>query len=158
MHITRLLALASASVLLSACSQDDNLLKLLANASVPRGAAAITKSCTSFLGLGPAVATFEISPELAKEAASLAGGFSEGSAWSHHDSMPEFVKERSRKVVGISATLLDGKDCLQGLTPSARAILFEKMPGTYYASPAEDVVIVLFAEPQGSGVIFVQSP
>ncbi len=88
----------------------------------------------------------------------LTGRFSENPAWSVHESMPDFHKDRSGAFVGIGATLLDGKECLRSLTENANTILFETMPGTYYASPNEEVIIVLFTEPKGTGVIFVQSP
>lgn len=158
MPLRRLLALSATALLLAGCTQEDNLKNLLDQTLSAQGEVTITTSCTSFLGLGPSVAIFEVSPKLAEEAMGLTGRFSDNPAWSVHKSMPDFHKDRSRAFVGIGATLLDGKECLRSLTEKANTILFETMPGTYYASANEEVNIVLFAEPRGTGVIFVQAP
>lgn len=72
--------------------------------------------------------------------------------------MPEFEKGRSRLDVGIAATLLDGKACLRQITDEADAILFGPKPGSYDASSNEQVVVIVFDDPQAQGVIFMQGP
>ncbi|NUB46826.1 hypothetical protein GEU84_020795 [Fertoebacter nigrum] len=158
MPLSRLLAISVNALLLGGCTQEGHLLDILARALSSDGEVKIETSCTAFLGFGPAVAIFQVSPGLAEEAVSLTGRFAENWAWSHHESMNDFHKKRGVRTVGIGATLLDGKDCLKKLTANADALLFDKMPGAYFASPDEEVVIVLFSEPQGRGAIFVQAP
>jgi hypothetical protein len=150
--------LSVSAFLLGGCTQEAHLKDILAHALSAKGEVTVEKSCTYFLGFGPAVAIFQISPGLAEEVVGLTGRFAEDSAWSHHDSMIDFYEERGVQTVGIGATVLDGKDCLRGLIANADAVLFDKMPGAYFASPDEEVVIVLFSEPQGRGAIFVQPP
>lgn len=158
MPINRPLAVSVTMLFAVGCTQDGNLMEILAKALPADASPTLTDSCTSFLGFGPAVGIFEVSLEMAREAAGFKGRFAETLLWSQHGSMVEFAEARSHQIAGINATLLDGKDCLREMTAGADEIMFGDTPGTYYASPDEQVVIVIFSGDLGKGAIFVQSP
>lgn len=155
MQFDRLVPFA-AIAFLSSCRTEGHYTELLDQALSTQGQVQITASCAPLLG--PAVALFQVPPDLAQEALSLTGRFSGHVGWSLHNTFSDFEAKRSRRNPGIAATLLDAKPCLQKLTPKARAILFEAMPGAYFASPQEDMVILLLAEPAGQGVLLLQAP
>lgn len=157
MLINRLLAVSAIMLFTVSCTQQSILMEALSAALPAEATPTLTDSCTTFLGLGPAVALFEVSPEIARDAAGVKGPFADTTSWSQHESMPAFAEARSHKITGINATLLDGKGCLREMTADADAILFEHSPGTYYASPNQKVVIVLLSGDLGKGVIFMQS-
>lgn len=72
--------------------------------------------------------------------------------------MREFVEQRSdRRGADLGATILYGQICLHDLSNAANSRHFDERPGFYYASDDERVVIVLFDQPPGAGVIFVQA-
>jgi len=144
--------------LLSACTQDDNLIDLLRDALPPALEPQLTATCTSFLGLGPAVAVFKIYRGAAVNLTVQSEHLPNGNLWSRHEAMSDFVEVRSQTSVGVGATLPDGKNCIRNLTADADLILFGENSGTYYTSANEQVVIVLFDSPKDTGAIFVQSP
>ena len=158
MPINRLLAVSCTLLFTVGCTQDSNIMEILGEALPGDESPTLTNSCTSFLGFGPAVGIFEVSPEAAREAAGFRGRFAGTSSWSQHGSMLAFAEARSQEVLGINATLLDGKECLREMTADADKILFGDLPGTYYASPDQEVVIVLFSDTSAKGAIFIQSP
>jgi len=158
MPINRLLAVSATMLFAVGCTQNSHLMKILGNALPADASPTLTDSCTSFLGFGPAVGIFEVSPEAAREAAGFKGRFADTPSWSQHGSMVEFAEVRSREIAGINATLLDGKDCLREMTAGADEIMFGDTPGTYYSSPDQQVVIVLLSGDLGKGAIFIQSP
>lgn len=158
MLIDRLMAVSATMLLTVGCTQDSNLIEVLSTALPADAAPMLRDSCTSFLGFGPAVGLFEVSPETAREAAGFQGYFADAASWSQHRSMIAFAAVRSHEVAGINATLLDGKECLREMTADADEIIFGHSPGTYYASPDQEVVIVLRSDDLGKGAIFIQSP
>lgn len=158
MPTNRLLAVSATMLFVVGSTEDSKLMEILRMALPADASPNLTDSCTSFLGFGPAVGIFEVSLVVAREAADFEGRFADTPSWSQHGSMLEFAEARSREIAGINATLLDGKDCLRELTAGSDEIMFEDTPGTYYASPDQQVVIVLLSGDLGEGAIFVQSP
>ena len=156
---TRPLALGALAISLglSGCMPEAIILDHLQSALPPGTSASLAERCSPFMG--PSVALFDLSTDRANDALLSEQLRNMDGLWSQHESMADFHQVRSQaRGPGIGATLLDGKSCLRDLTPDADDILFGDRRGYYYASPPEDVVIVLFgAEPQ-SGVIFVQAP
>lgn len=80
--------------------------------------------------------------------------------WFRSASLLDFVTDDDHKYTGagVSATILDGKKCLGEKTERAREILFEENPGLYFRSRNRQIVAIIFDEPKGQGVLFLQAP
>lgn len=156
MRNSRLATIAVSAFSLAGCAQENAIELLLVDAFMGFSDVRVTDSCTGFFGLGTAVASFDVSL-VSKSQEDLERFLAELPDWSLHDSVEEFVANRSETSSGIEATLLDGKDCLERLSPNAEEILLQRSPGAYYASKNGKVVLVLFSEGQGSGVIFLRT-
>lgn len=156
MGFCRVVTLA-AVFLLAGCGNhvENEILRLLAEALPESAEPRLQSTCHGFLGLGPAVALFEVPPQ------DQTGDsfFTQNDAWVRLQSLPEFVEQHSTvRGPGLGATILDGKECMRELSEDAETILFESSPGLYYSSSDERVVIILFDEPRGNGAIFIQAP
>jgi hypothetical protein len=109
--------------------------------------------------MGPAVGLFTISDTTEDILVEPHLDLQEDVNWSRSDSLLTFTQDdEGFQGSGIGATILDGKKCLQGITENTRSILFGKKSGLYYHSDDRKVVIILFDDPKGHGVIFVQAP
>jgi hypothetical protein len=111
----------------------------LAEVLPPASDLRVADSCGGWLGLSPAVAVFDVTLP----------------TWSRQASLPGFVDEAG-KPVGLAATVLDGKDCLRHLRPDAEAILFGPLPGLYFQSRDQSVLVVLPDGHPGLGILFTQ--
>jgi hypothetical protein len=156
MRVCRVVALATV-FFLAGCGGhvESEILRLLAEALPESAEPRLQSTCHSFLGLGPAVALFEV--PLQDQIGALA--FTQNDTWARHQSLPEFVEQHgTSRGPGLGATILDGKECIRKLSEDADTILFEGSPGLYFSSGDERVVIILFDEPRGTGAIFIQAP
>lgn len=77
--------------------------------------------------------------------------------WTRQSSLLEFADQHDAEP-GISATVLDAKDCLEALRADARVLLFEPSLGLYFRSGDQTVVIILPDALPGTGVILTQGP
>ncbi len=124
----------------------------LAEVLPPASDLRVADSCGGWLGLSPAVAVFDVTLPEGADLDTLATGLG---TWSRQASLPGFVDEAG-KPVGLAATVLDGKDCLRHLRPDAEAILFGPLPGLYFQSRDQSVLVVLPDGHPGLGILFTQ--
>ncbi|MBL9072697.1 hypothetical protein [Tabrizicola sp.] len=117
----------------------------------------ITDTCGGTLGLTPAVAVFAVSLSADDPSYELQRFATERGHWTRQASMQEFAQDHDQ-TVGISATVLDGKDCLASLGKEALLHTDPAMPGQYFRSNDQTVVIVIPDDTPGQGVLFVQGP
>ncbi len=69
--------------------------------------------------------------------------------------MQEFALKYGSEV-GISATVLDGKNCLMSMRDDAVVLLGKLQPGLYFRSHDQSVVIMMPDDMPGMGVLFSQ--
>lgn len=127
------------------------LTEILPTASVVRA----TDSCGGWLGLSPAVALVDVTLPKGVARGDLIGLETETGAWSYRGSLQDFVDDEG-KPVGLAATVLDGKDCLRRLRADADAILFGPLPGLYFRSHDQSVLVILPDGQPGLGILFTQ--
>ena len=144
------------TLLLCASCTDQTILSEILYDALPEGAnAVISEACTPLLQ-GAVALLDEVSlPDETPLDASNATG-----EWVRSVSLTNFSEADSAtyRGVGVSATILDGKNCLRHLSLDADQILFGERSGWYYRSDNREIVVVLFDEPLGKGVMFVQAP
>ncbi len=138
---------------------EGRLVELLGTAFTTESVTWISDSCHSFLGFGPAVAVFDVTftgDDPAPDLTALATG---DGTWTRQESMQQFAEDHDHgNVPGISATVLDGKDCLGSLGMESLLSTRVPLPGQYYRSDDQTIVIVMPDSTPGQGVLFVQGP
>ena len=137
------------------CTNTSRLEKILAEILPPNIQVTMTETCAKLLG--PAVALFStVSPPAEK---SILDHTSDG-LWVRSASLLEFAEADAREYggAGVGATILDGKECLRDKTDTADEILFGSKDGLYFRSNNRQIVAILFDEPEGHGVLFLQAP
>lgn len=156
----RVVALVAAFFLAGCGSEiEDEIRRILAEALPERAEPQLLSTCYSFLGLGPVVALFDVQMHGRLDALISVDEIGENTRWTRHQSLLEFVEQRSVvRGAGLGAAILDGKKCLRKLSDNSASILFEERPGSYYSSADERIIVILFDQPQGAGVIFIQAP
>lgn len=147
--------LAVLSITLAGCSSKARLKSILTGIFPSNTQVTLTETCVKILG--PAVVLFSVASLPSEE--SILKHTPDG-IWTRSISLSEFAKADTKeyKGAGVSATILDGKDCLRDKTDKAEDILFGNMDGLYFRSKNRQVVAILFDDPQGSGVMFLQAP
>jgi hypothetical protein len=154
-----LLGFVVSTFFVSGCTVEGRLVEILGSAFTTASVIWISDSCHSFLGFGPAVAVFDVTftgDDPAPDLTALATG---DGTWTRQESLQQFAEDHDQENgLGISATVLDGKDCLGRL---GRDVLLSErilVPGQYYRSKDQSVVIVMPESTPGQGVLFVQGP
>ena len=144
----RLLSLALlTAAFLGGCDSPSRLLELIDGALPPDTGATLTESCTPFMGPFVGLFTLPNGPLVSPE------GFQ------RFPSLSDFVQSDADCLGAcLGATVLDGKECLRKLTNRADDILFAPTPGLYRWTNNRKVIVVLFDDPAGEGLIFVQAP
>jgi len=143
-------------ILLCASCTNPSVLNELLFGALPEGAkASISETCMPLLQGAVAFLDEVTLPDTTPLEASNATG-----EWVRSLSLASFAEadKIQYRGAGVSATILDGKDCIRELSSDAEQILFEQTSGWYFRSNDREVVIVVFDEPPGKGVMFVQAP
>jgi hypothetical protein len=80
--------------------------------------------------------------------------------WIRASSLSEFSETDAQEHtgLGVSGTILDGKNCVRKLTDQAETILFGDKAGWYFTSDDREIVIAIFDEPERLGILFIQAP
>ena len=147
----------SGILLLASCSSESQL-KAVLKSYLPDGLLpTLGETCIKFMG--PAVGLFSL-PEGSEEFINreLLMGTNYG-RWARASSLADFVhRDEHHGRSGVGATILDGKKCLRKIESQAHDILFGEREGFYFRSENGQVVIVIFDQPSGNGVIFIQAP
>ena len=140
---------------LSTCSAEDSLTNYLGEVLPAGTEIEINESCGGTFGLNPAVALFQVAIPNQLSSPDLTAIAFEGGSWTRQASLQEFANQHGAPV-GIGATILDGKGCLRDLRDDADSLLFEPLPGLYFRSNDQSVIIILPDGEPGRGVLFTQ--
>lgn len=147
--------LIATSLAISGCSNESRLKDILARTLPPSAQISMIETCSE--NLGAAVGLFSDISQASDE--SILNHRVDG-LWTRSASLSEFAKSDTERYqgAGVGATILDGKDCLREISNKAEEILFETKTGLYFRSENRKIVVVMFDEPKGHGVIFLQAP
>ena len=142
---------------LSGCASEKYLDEFL-EASLPSGLTpTLNKTCIQFMGA--AVGLFSLPNGSDKILRQEVQNNTVQGTWSHAPSLGEFAaRDAEHRGAGIGATILDGKKCFRDMEETANEILFGNKTGFFFHSENRNVVIMIFDDPKGNGVIFVQAP
>jgi len=143
------------SLALGACASQSRLEDIL-NEIFPAGAQfEVASTCSNFLG--SSVGLFSVSSLPSEK--SILDHMVDGH-WVRSNSLLQFAETTDQEYVGagVSATVLDGKECLLYNSDQAEEILFGNKSGLYFRSKNREIVAILFDDPQGQGVLFLQAP
>lgn len=155
MGVKDLLGVSAIVCSLSGCTYEGSIQEYLADIFPEGSVIQVTDSCSSAFGLGGGAAVFEIAVS-DDEPVLEPGEFSpERGAWTREQSMQEFALKYGSEV-GISATVLDGKNCLMSMRDDAVVLLGKLQPGLYFRSHDQSVVIMMPDDMPGMGVLFSQ--
>lgn len=137
------------------CSNDAKFEEILARILPPTAQIALTETCSMFLGAS--IALFSGVSLLSEK--SLLDHAVDG-LWVRSSSLLEFAEADAQEYPGsgVGATILDGKECLRDKTDEAEEILFGAKAGLYFRSENREIVAIIFDEPKGHGVVFLQAP
>jgi len=144
-----------AFLLIAGCATEVRLKEILAGILPLSPQLSLTETCSKFLG--PTVVLFSNASLTSEE--DIINHVVEG-LWIRSSSLIEFadVDAQTYRGAGVGATILDGKNCLREITAEAEEILFGSKTGLYYRSENREIVAILFDEPKGHGVMFLQAP
>lgn len=80
--------------------------------------------------------------------------------WTRASSLSEFSETDAQEHtgLGVSDTILDGKNCVRKLTDQADKILFGDKTGWYFTSYDREIILAVFDEPERLGILFIQAP
>jgi hypothetical protein len=150
-----LLGIAALLVALSGCTVDGALHAYLSEVFPASSTVEITESCGGTLGLSAAVAVFEVDFAGDAPTPDLTAFSPDDGTWTRQKSLMEFA-ELYDSGEGIAAAILYGRDCLDYLRDDANALLAGPVPGLYFRSYNQMVVIVLPDDEPGTGIVFAQ--
>lgn len=150
-----LLGVAALLGALSGCTVDGALHAYLSEVFPAGSTVEITESCGGTLGLSATVAVFEVDLVGDAPTPDLTAFSPDHGAWTCQKSLKEFA-ELYDSGEGIAAAILYGRDCLGDLRDDANALLAGPVPGLYFRSHNQQVVIILPDSEPGTGVVLAQ--
>ena len=153
--VYRNLAFSAVLCTVSGCTVDGALHEYLSEVFPGGSTIKITESCGGTLGLTAAVAVFEVGFAGGAPTPDMTLFTPDAGVWTREGSLQEFAEKYDFEV-GISATVLDGKDCLTSMRDDAKSLLFEPQPGLYFRSHDQSVIIMMPDDEPGTGLIFAQ--
>ncbi|MEX0348994.1 MAG: hypothetical protein AB3N15_06170 [Paracoccaceae bacterium] len=147
--------LTAALLTMLGCSRDARLEETLTEILPPEAQIALVETCSELLGASVALFSVALPPASKRFHDQSVNGL-----WMRTRSLQEFAQADADgyRGAGVSATILDSKECLRNITDDADTILFGEKAGLYYRSENREIVAIIFDEPSGRGVMFLQAP
>ena len=148
-------AVLAVSIVLSGCATELRLEEILYEIFPQSAQVELDSTCFRFLG--PAVGIFTVSSLPSEK--SMLDHMADGH-WVRSESLLQFAEADYQEYAGsgVGATILDGKKCLRDSSGQAEDILWGNKPGLFFRSNNRKIVAILFDEPKGHGVLFIQAP
>jgi hypothetical protein len=150
-----LLGIGAVFSILAGCTFEGAVSEYLVDVFPEGSVIQVTNSCSSAFGAGGGAAVFEVTFPQNDAVPELAALKPERGVWTREDSLQIFAAKYGSKV-GIAATVLDGKNCLNTMRDDADSLLSAAQPGLFYRSHDQTVVIMMPDGVPGTGMIFSQ--
>jgi hypothetical protein len=152
--IYRRLTLSALALTLSGCTFEATVREYLVEVFPPGTTVQISDSCSGAFGMAGGAAQFQVTFPKGAPPDLTALALDQG-AWSREGSLLEAV-EKHGEDFGLGSTVTDGWNCLRDMREDGRAWFTDPMPGLYFRSQDQTIMIMLPDSHSGVGVLFAQ--
>jgi hypothetical protein len=153
--IHRNLTLAALTLTLSGCTFAASVREYLVEVFPPGATIEISDSCSGAFGLAGGAAQFHVTFPEGAATPDLTGLALDRGVWSREGSLIETVQKHGEQF-GLETTVTHGWNCLLDMREDGRTWFTDPMPGLYFRSQDQTILIMLPDGHPGVGVLFAQ--